>query len=162
VDGPLAIIETGVRELVAEGRRAGSSDGATWRPLSTGLAVVRLRGHTPDVEWQPDLRALERLGVSWAGHRHQAHARMYRRAVQRSLLVPWTACSGRSLGRTQAWCGDGFDICFQPDSARVPPSATMRRRAHGDRRGVYRQCATAELFGSYLRLRGLRRRTPRC
>jgi GDP-mannose 6-dehydrogenase len=120
-DGRSPIIETGVRELVAEVVASGRievTDDVAAAVHGSELSFVCV-GTPARPNGSQDLRALERLGVELG--RALATKPTPHVIVVRSTVLPGTVDGVFApLVETHSGrrCGDGFDICFQPEFLR--------------------------------------------
>jgi len=120
-DGRSPIIEAGIRELVAQVVASGRvevTDDVARAVHGSELSFVCV-GTPARPNGSQDLRALERLGVELG--RALATKRAPHVIVVRSTVLPGTVDGvfaplvEKHAGRR---CGDGFDICFQPEFLR--------------------------------------------
>jgi len=120
-EGRSPIIEVGIRELVADvvaSGRVDVTDDVTAAIHGSELSFVCV-GTPARSNGSQDLRALERLGVELG--RALATKRAAHVIVVRSTVLPGTVdATFRPLVEAHAGrrCGDGFDICFQPEFLR--------------------------------------------
>ena len=120
-EGRSPIIEVGIRELVADvvaSGRVDVTDDVAAAIHGSDLSFVCV-GTPARSNGSQDLRALERLGAELGralATKREAHV-----IVVRSTVLPGTVDAVfRPLVETHAGrrCGDGFDICFQPEFLR--------------------------------------------
>ena len=120
-EGRSPIIEVGIRELVADvvaSGRVDVTDDVAAAIHGSELSFVCV-GTPARSNGSQDLRALERLGVELG--RALATKRAAHVIVVRSTVLPGTVdATFRPLVEAHAGrrCGDGFDICFQPEFLR--------------------------------------------
>ena len=120
-EGRSPIIEVGIRELVADvvaSGRVDVTDDVAAAIHGSELSFVCV-GTPARSNGSQDLRALERLGAELGralATKREAHV-----IVVRSTVLPGTVdATFRPLVEAHAGrrCGDGFDICFQPEFLR--------------------------------------------